>query len=427
MLARLDLRSSTDDPATVLGQPDAGIDDVRESVRAVVNDVRARGDAALRTLTMRFDGVEIDDFRVPDGRVRTALADVPAELRAALEYVAGEITAYHEAQRGVTVDLERDGIRLRELVRPVDRAGCYVPGGRATYPSSVLMTAIPARVAGVRDVVLCTPPGDDGEVPTATLAAAAVAGVDEVYRVGGAQAIAALAFGTETIAPVDVVVGPGNAYVAAAKREVAGTVGIESLAGPSEVVVVADETALPELVAADLIAQVEHGPGGKAILVTWSDALADSVDTAVAKQLAIAPAGDDIERTLETAGQTVLVDDASRATDVVNTIAPEHVELMVADPESLVGNVRNAGAIFCGPWAPAVVGDYVAGVNHVLPTARTARFSSALRIDDFCKHTHVVDVEEAALRRVAPYVEALAAVEGLTEHGRSVTMRIEGP
>ncbi len=425
MLARLDLRGSTDDLASVLGRPDAGSDDVRDRVREVIADVRVRGDAALRELTQRYDGAQIDDLRVPDDRVRAALAASPRELRAALEYVAGEITAYHAAQRAPAVDLDRDGIRLRELVRPVDRAGCYVPGGRAAYPSSVLMTAVPARVAGVRTVVLCTPPGGDGEVPSATLAAAAVAGVDAVYRVGGAQAIAALAYGTESIAAVDVVVGPGNAYVAAAKREVTGVVGIESLAGPSEVVVVADGTADAELVAADLIAQVEHGPGGKAILVTWSVAVADAVDTALAKRLAIAPAGTDIEEAIVDAGQVVLVDDAAGATAVVDAIAPEHVELLTVDPESLVDNIGNAGAIFCGPWAPAVVGDYVAGVNHVLPTARTARFSSALRVDDFCKHTHVVDVDEPALRRVAPYVETLASIEGLPEHGRSVALRVD--
>ncbi len=425
MLARVDLRGSTDDPRSVLRGPDVDDGDVRASVRSVVADVRARGDVALRELTERFDGVAVDELRVPAARVQEALDSASADLRTALEYVAGEITAYHEAQRGDPIELARDGVRLRELVRPVDRAGCYVPGGRATYPSSVLMTAVPARVAGVAEVVLCTPPGDDGQVPAATLAAAAVAGVDEVYRVGGAQAIAAMAYGTESIPAVDVVVGPGNAFVAAAKHEVAGDVGIESLAGPSEVVVVADDAAAPDLVAADLIAQVEHGPGGAAVLVTWSAPLADAVDSAVAGQLAIAPAGAEIARTLQAAGQVVLVDGPAAATEVVNAIAPEHVELIVDDPEALVDAIRNAGAIFCGPWAPAVVGDYVAGVNHVLPTARTARFASALRVDDFCKRTHVVDVDEPALRRVAPYVETLAAVEGLTEHGRSVAMRVE--
>jgi histidinol dehydrogenase len=306
---------------------------------------------------------------------------------------------------------------------PVDRAGLYVPGGRATYPSTVLMTAIPARVAGVPEIALCVPPDRDGRVPQATLAAAALVGVDEVYRVGGAQAIAALAYGTETIRPVDVIVGPGNMYVTAAKREVAGVVGIESLAGPSELVVVADDTADPAMVAADLVAQAEHGPDGAAILVTWDEAVADAVDEAVGKLTAEAPRRAEIEATLKSGGRTVLVDAPDMALEAANAIAPEHLELITADPESLVPLVRNAGAVFCGPWSPAVVGDYVAGVNHVLPTARTARFASALRVDTFRKHVHVVTLDQAALARVAPYVQSFAEMEGLDAHGRSVELR----
>ena len=259
---------------------------------------------------------------------------------------------------------------------PVARAGLYVPGGRASYPSTVLMTAIPARVAGVAELALCVPPDRDGAVPPATLAAAALAGVDEVYRVGGAQAIAALAYGTETIRATDVIVGPGNVYVALAKREVAGVVGIESYAGPSEVVVVADATAPPELAAVDLLAQAEHGPGGSAVLITWLEPVADAVADAVEKLLADAPRRAEIEATLSSGGRIVLVDGPDAALAAANAIAPEHLELMTADPEALLGSVRNAGAVFLGPWAPAVVGDYVAGVNHVLPTARTARYAS---------------------------------------------------
>lgn len=423
MLARLDLRGSTGDLTAELAQPDAGAEEIRDRVREILDDVRARGDDALRELTERFDGWRVDDLRVPDEEVKDALAAAPGPLREALDHAAGEITAYHEAQRSAPVELERDGIRLREVLRPVDAAGCYVPGGRATYPSSVLMTAIPARVAGVTRVALCTPPGPDGRIPTPTLAAAAVADVDEVYRVGGAQAIAALAYGTQSIAPVDVVVGPGNAYVAAAKREVVGVVGIESLAGPSEIVVVADETAPPSFVAADLIAQIEHGPGGRAVLVTWVPDVVERVEQAIADQLGDAAHGDEIAATLREAGQAVVIDDAAQAVDVVNAVAPEHVELMTAEPGALVDDVRNAGAVFCGPWSPAVLGDYVAGVNHVLPTARTARFASALRVDDFCKHVHVVEADRAALERVAPYVDTLATTEGLTEHARSVRLR----
>ncbi len=423
MLSRLDLRGTNADlsPLTARGQSvDAS---AVEGVRAIIAEVRGRGDAALRDLTEHFDRCTIDDLRVPGDELRAALDNAPAEFRAALEYAREEVTAYHEAQLGDDVRLERDGVTLRELVVPVDRAGLYVPGGRATYPSTVLMTAIPARVAGVPEIALCVPPDRDGRVPTATLAAAALVGVDEVYRVGGAQAIAALAYGTETIRPVDVIVGPGNMYVTAAKREVAGIVGIESLAGPSELVVVADDTADPEMVAADLVAQAEHGPDGAAILVTWDEAVADAVDDAVAKLAADAPRRAEIEATLASGGRAVLIDGPEMALEAANAIAPEHLELITADPESLVPLVRNAGAVFCGPWSPAVVGDYVAGVNHVLPTARTARFASALRVDTFRKHVHVVTLDQAALARVAPYVQAFAEMEGLDAHGRSVELR----
>jgi histidinol dehydrogenase len=423
MLSRLDLRGANADLSPLTARRDAVDATAVEGVRAIIAEVRGRGDDALRDLTEQFDGCTIDDLRVPGDELLAALEDAPAEFRAALEYAREEVTAYHEAQLGGDVRVERNGVLLRELVVPVDRAGLYVPGGRATYPSTVLMTAIPARVAGVPEIALCVPPDPDGRVPAVTLAAAALAGVDEVYRVGGAQAIAALAYGTETIRPVDVIVGPGNMYVTAAKREVAGIVGIESLAGPSELVVVADETSDPEIVAADLVAQAEHGPDGAAILVTWDEVVADAVDEAVAKLTADAPRRAEIEATLTSGGRAVLVDTPAMAVEAANAIAPEHLELITAGPEALLPLVRNAGAVFCGPWSPAVVGDYVAGVNHVLPTARTARFASALRVDTFRKHVHVVTLDQAALARVAPYVQAFADMEGLDAHGRSVQLR----
>jgi histidinol dehydrogenase len=422
MLSRLDLRGADADfGALVARAEDDGA--ALEAVRRIIGEVRERGDDALRALTERFDGCRVDDLRVPGDELQAALDHAPAEFRAALDYARQEITAYHEAQLGGEVRVERDGVLLRELLVPVDRAGVYVPGGRAAYPSTVLMTAIPARVAGVPVIALCVPPDRDGRVPAATLAAAALVGVDEVYRVGGAQAIAALAYGTETIPPVDVVVGPGNVYVTQAKREVAGVVGIESLSGPSELVVVADETADPALVAADLVAQAEHGPDGAAVLVTWDERVVDAVDDAVARLVADASRRDEIEATMASGGQSVLVDGPGEAVEVANTIAPEHLELMTNDPEELVTHVRNAGAVFCGPWSPAAVGDYVAGVNHVLPTARTARFASALRVDTFRKHVHVVTFDQAALQRVAPHVQAFAETEGLDAHGRSVALR----
>jgi histidinol dehydrogenase len=423
VLSRLDLRKFTGDLERALAPPPVSSEPLH-AVRAIIADVRARGDAALRDLTARFDGCTLDAVAVPPQQVTSALDQISVPLRDALEYAAGEIRAYHEAQRGEPVNLERAGVETRELVLPVARAGCYVPGGRAAYPSTVLMTAIPARVAGVAEVVLCVPPGSDGAVSTATLAAAALAGVDQVYRVGGAHAIAALAYGTESIRPVDVVVGPGNVYVALAKREVAGQVGVDAPAGPSEVVVVADAGADAELVAADLAAQAEHGPGGAAMLVTWDEALVDAVDAALAARLEVAPRRSDIESTLRTGGRAVLVHDADQALAVTNVVAPEHLELLTADPDALVPLVRNAGAVFLGPWTPAAVGDYAAGVNHVLPTARAARFASALRVDTFCKHVHVVRANEDALRRLAPHIEALADAEGLPEHARSVALRV---
>jgi histidinol dehydrogenase len=409
VLTRLDLRGVTD-LAALVRPPTVDDGAVTSAVREIIRAVRERGDDSLRELTERFDGCRIGELRVAQAELDAALEEAEPALRAALEYASGEIRAYHEQQVHAPPRLYRAGITLEETVRPVDRAGLYVPGGRAAYPSTVLMTAIPAQVAGVPEVALCVPPGADGHVARPTLAAAAMVGVTEVYRVGGAQAVAALAYGTASIRPVDVIVGPGNAYVAAAKREVTGVVGIDSLAGPSEVVVVADASTPPEFVAADLAAQAEHGPGGNAILVTWDDVVVSAVDGAV---------GD----LVRDAGSVVLVDGPEHAMDVVNLIAPEHLQLMSADADQLVPLVRNAGAVFVGPWAPAAIGDYVAGVNHVLPTARTARFASALRVDTFCKHTHVVRVTRDGLEAVAGHVEALADAEGLTEHGRSVAIR----
>jgi histidinol dehydrogenase len=289
------------------------------------------------------------------------------------------------------------------------------------------MTAVPAKVAGVPEVALCVPPRKDGSVPDEVLAAAAIAGVDEVYRVGGAQAIGAMAYGTASVRAVDVIVGPGNAYVAAAKREVAGVVGIPSaFAGPSEVVVVADDTVPARFAAVDVVLQAEHGPDGLAWLVGWDEAVLDDVVAEIDKVVATAPRADVVRATLATAGVAVLCDGPAQAMAVVNHIAPEHLELLVVDPESLLPLVRNAGAVFCGAWSPASVGDYLAGPNHVLPTHGTARFAEALRVDDFLKHVHVVTLDEAALRAVAPLVEALAAAEGLDAHAESVRVRLAG-
>jgi histidinol dehydrogenase len=426
VLARLDLRGVTDLGAAVPRPSVAGDDTVVEAVRAILADVRARGDGALRELTQRFDGVAIDDIAVPDADCKRALEGIAPALRQALELAAANVRDFATAEAAGDVRYERDGLVVRTLRRPVDRAGCYVPGGRAVYPSTVLMTAIPARVAGVGEVVLCVPPDRAGNVPDVVLAAAAVAGVDTVYRVGGAQAIAAMAYGTESVPAVDVIVGPGNIYVAVAKREVAGEgrVGIPSaFAGPSEVVVVADDSTAPQLAAIDIIVQAEHGPDGLAWLVTWSEAAADAITTAVAGLARDAERREEIESTLDANGRCVLVDGPEQAIAVANLIAPEHLELLNADPESLVALVRHAGAVFCGPLAPASLGDYVAGPSHVLPTHGSARYAGALTADDFTKPVHVVNVDQAAFDRLGPAVVELATAEGLTAHADSIRLR----
>ncbi|HUQ39787.1 MAG TPA: histidinol dehydrogenase [Acidimicrobiales bacterium] len=428
MLRRIDLRGTGPAGLRDLPRPSAATPPPAEAVQAIIAEVRAGGDAAVRDCTERFDKVRIDELRVPAAEIDAALAGLTPELRAALDTALANITDYHRGQVTAERTHERDGITVRELRRPVQRAGCYVPGGLAPLISTVLMTAVPAWVAGVEEIVLCTPPGPDGTVAPALLAAAALAGVDEVYRVGGAQAIAALAYGTESIRPVDVIVGPGNLWVAQAKREVAasGQVGVpSSFPGPSEVVVVADDSVAAEYAAVDLMVQVEHGPDGLAWLITWLPDVADRIEEAVAKLLTDADRRDVITANLEANGYVALVDDAAHAVDVANAIAPEHLQLMVAGADDLLERVRNAGAVFCGPWAPASVGDYLAGPNHVLPTDGTARFAGALRVDDFVKHVHVVSMDEAALARVAPDVAILAEAEGLTTHARSVRIRGE--
>jgi histidinol dehydrogenase len=430
LLTRIDLRGATGELRPRLPAPGAGGEGPTEAVRAILAEVRAGGDGALRELTARFDHVEVTDLRVADAEIKASLEQIPPALRAALEAARDNIDAYHRIQVHPDGVYRADGLTVRELRRPVDRAGLYIPGGRAPLASTVLMTAVPARVAGVAELAMVTPPGPGGSVNPAILAAAAIAGVDEVYCVGGAQGIAALAYGTETIRSVDVIVGPGNLWVATAERLVAqeGVVGVPSaFTGPSEVAVVADGSINLDWVAIDLVVQAEHGPDGLAYLITWSEEVADIVGAAVERFTAASPRRAEITSTLERGGYAVLVDGPDQAMAVANVIAAEHLELMTADPEALVARVRSAGAVFTGPWAPASVGDYVAGPSHVLPTARSARFGSALRVDDFCKHIHVVDLDRAALERLAPHVAAIAEVEGLAAHADSVGWRVASP
>jgi histidinol-phosphate aminotransferase len=428
MLRRLDLRGTgTDDLRFRLPRPPAQAEPPVDEVRAVLDQVREEGDAALRSLTERFDGARIDDLRVPPDDVRAAPGRIPDRLRAALEAAHANIAAYHAAQRRPELVHRNGSIEIRELVRPVDRAGCYVPSAAAPLVSTALMTVVPARVAGVPEVVLVTAPGSDGAVDPGILAAAALAGVDEVYRVGGPAAIGALAYGTESIHPVDVIVGPGSARVAQAKREVAGRglVGVpSSFAGPSEVVVVADASTPPEHAAIDVLVQAEHGPDGLAWLIAWDASVVDAVCEAVDRLVPLSPRRRHLEATLAAGGYAVLTDGPTQAMAVANAIAPEHLELLVEGAEALLPLVRHAGAVFCGPLAPASIGDYLAGANHVLPTYGSARFAGALRVDDFCKHIHAVVVPPDGLAQVAPHVEALADYEGLPAHAESVRIRL---
>jgi histidinol dehydrogenase len=427
MLSRIDLRgASLDGLRTRLPRPEAATEPPSAAVAAILDAVRTEGDAAVRRFTKEFDHVDLEELRVPDADVQAALTSIPPLLREALEAARANVVSYHRSQLRDDTRHESDGIVLRELFRPVDRVGVYVPSALAPLISTVLMTALPARVAGVGEVVLCTTPGPDGTIAEGILAAAALANVDEVYAIGGAQAIGAMAYGTESVRPVDVLVGPGSIYVSEAKRQVAaaGLVGVpSSFPGPSEVVVVADETTPPDLAAIDLIVQIEHGPDGLAWLITWSEEAADRIVQAVAGLVADAPRREVIEMNLAANSHVALVDGPEEAIAVANAIAPEHLQLMSADPEALLPLVRHAGAVFCGSFAPASVGDYIAGPSHVLPTYGSARFASALRVDDFLRVVHVVSLDEAALNRVAPHVAALAEAEGLAAHAQSVRMR----
>jgi histidinol dehydrogenase len=426
----VDLRGTAPPYADVLPRPGAPGADVRDAVAAILSEVRAEGDAAVIRCTARFDGVDVSrGLRVAPEEVERAASRADDSLLEALRTAFARIVAYH-ADEGVPPAEHVDGgVTVSHLTRPVARAGIYAPGGRARYPSTVLMCAAPAKVAGVGSVALCVPPSPDagGGIDDATLAAASVAGVDEVYRIGGAQAVGALAYGTESVPAVDVVAGPGNAYVAEAKRQVAGLVGVASaFAGPSEIVVVAGPATRPAFAAVDLVVQAEHGPDGLAWLVTWDDSVLKEVDLEVERLVASSPRRADLESTLATAGVACLVDGPDEAMAVANTVAPEHLELMVDDDlaSTLVDQVRRAGAVFVGAWSPASIGDYVAGPNHVLPTNRTARFASALRADDFRTHVHVVRVTPDALRTLGPHAIALAETEGLPAHADSVRRRL---
>jgi len=415
--------------AKALDRSPAAVDpEIHRSVEEIVAAVRDKGDAALLELTERFDRVALTakELAIAPPELDAAERTVGDTTMRALRYAAARIERFHRetAPRSWRMT-DAMGSRLGQEVRPIDRVAVYVPGGRAAYPSTVLMTVIPARVAGVREIVLVSPPSADKSLNAVVLAAARVAGVTEAYRVGGAQAVAALAYGTETIRRVDKIVGPGNLYVALAKSRVFGDVGIDMVAGPSEIVIVADPSADAAFVAADLLAQAEHDPMARAVLLTPSRDLIDRVAREAEQQLGALSRREIAGASLGSHGALVLTRSLEEAVQVANLLAPEHLELQVEDPEALLALVRNAGAVFLGPLTPEVVGDYVAGPNHVLPTGGTARFASALGTEDFVKRISVIQYAQAGLKDAAPHLAELARVEGLDGHGAAAALRIE--
>jgi histidinol dehydrogenase len=401
-------------------------EDVNAAVRTIIDDVRARGDAALIDYTSRFDGIDLatSGIRVTDAEIDAAFGETDPQVIDALTLAAERIERHHARQMPKD-DIYEDaiGVGLGSRWTAIDAVGLYVPGGTASYPSSVLMNAVPARVAGVPRVVMVVP-ANGGKLNPAVLAAARIAGVSEIYRIGGAQAVAALAYGTQTIAPVAKIVGPGNAYVAAAKRHVFGTVGIDMIAGPSEVLVIADADNDPDWLAADLLAQAEHDAGAQSILMTTDAALGKAVEAAVERQLKTLSRAETAAASWRDFGAIILVQDLQAAIPLANRIAAEHLELAVADPDALLPGIRNAGAIFVGRYTPEVIGDYVGGSNHVLPTARSARFSSGLSVLDFVKRTSILRLGPEQLRQLAPAAITLAQSEGLDAHARSVSIRL---
>lgn len=402
-------------------------EDVNKTVAAIIADVRARGDAALIDYTAKFDRLELtaETLRVPEADLAAAEAKCEPKTVEALKLAAERIAAFHQRQLPEAEDRFTDeaGVELGHRWTSVGAAGLYVPGGTAAYPSSVLMNAVPAKVAGVERIVM-TVPTPDGVVNPLVLAAARIAGITEVYRVGGAQAVAALAYGTKTIAPVDKIVGPGNAFVAAAKRQVFGQVGIDMIAGPSEILVVADGENDPAWIAADLLSQAEHDPSSQSILITDDANFAKAVEEAIEFHLKTLPRAEIARASWQEFGTVITVEKMEDAISLVDRLAPEHLEIATADPDALATKIRNAGAVFLGRYTPEAVGDYVAGTNHVLPTARSARFSSGLSVLDFMKRTSYVRCDAASLERIGPAAVALAEAEGLGAHGRSVSIRL---
>ncbi|MHC8510155.1 MAG: histidinol dehydrogenase [Rhodospirillales bacterium] len=428
MALRLNMRDAGFEAAfqAFLGAKRESSADVDADVAAIIADVRARGGAAVAEYTRKFDGFDAqpENLRVTGDEIDTAAGQVDSETLDALKLAAARIRAFHEKQVPENLDYtDEAGLRLGLRWTPVAAAGLYVPGGLAAYPSSVLMNALPAKIAGVERLVM-TAPAPGGAVNPLVMAAARLAGVDEVWRIGGAQAVAALAYGTETLRPVDKIAGPGNAWVAAAKRRVFGQVGIDMIAGPSEVLILADGANDPAWIAADLLSQAEHDEAAQAILMTDDAAFAESVVRAVEGHLKTLPRAKTARASWENFGAVILVESLAAAVPLIDRIAPEHLQIPADNAEDLAGRVRNAGAVFLGRWAPEALGDYIAGPNHVLPTARSARFSSGLGVTDFMKRTSIVGCGAEGLAAVGPAAARLAEAEGLTAHALSISIRL---
>jgi histidinol dehydrogenase len=405
---------------------ESGTETQRRAVLEILSEVRKGGDTAVLSFTEKFDGVRLSDLRVSQAEIEEARSQVSPEVVQALEEAAENIRIYHEKQlRTSWLQTAESGTILGQLIRPLKRVGLYVPGGRAAYPSSVLMNAVPAKVAGVQEIAMVTPPNKEGKIHPGVLMAASIAGVTEIYKVGGAQAIAALTYGTETIQSVDKIVGPGNIYVALAKREVFGFVDIDMVAGPSEIVVLADVDANPRYIAADLLSQAEHDPMASAVLVTPSRPLAEAVQQELEQQLANLPRREIAGASIRDYGAICVVSDLMEGIAVVNRLAPEHLELLIADPFDYIGQIENAGAIFLGEYSSEPVGDYFAGTNHVLPTNGTARFSSPLNVDDFLKKSSLISYSKKDLLQHGDKIIALAESEGLSAHAEAIRVRLK--
>lgn len=405
---------------------DQGTEDQQKAVKEIVARVKEDGDKAVRMFTEKFDRATVTEMKVTEAEIAQAYQEIDETMLETIREAAANIRRFHERQKRQSwIATEEDGTILGQKITPIDSVGVYVPGGTAAYPSSILMNVIPAQVAGVKNITMVSPPGKDGTLSAGVLATANELGINNIYKVGGAQAIAALAYGTESIPSVDKIVGPGNIYVTLAKRQVFGDVAIDMIAGPSEIVVLADEGANPKYVAADLLSQAEHDTLASAVVVTPSQALAEAVSEEVERQLAVLPRKEIAAASIENYGAIYVTEDLDEAVRVVNELAPEHLEVLTKEPMQLLGKIRHAGAIFLGPYSSEPVGDYFAGPNHVLPTNGTARFSSPLNVDDFTKKSSIISYSKTALVENGAKIAAFARLEGLEAHARAVEVRLE--